>query len=51
LSFGLRWHGEKPAVLWEVDGDEGLVLDAGLTDPTFRTAQQAGEALLTGFHA
>jgi hypothetical protein len=27
------------------------VLDAGLTDPTFRTAQQAGEALLTGFHA
>jgi len=51
VSFGLRWHGEKPAVLWEVDGDEGLVLDAGLTDPTFRTAQQAGEALLTGFHA
>jgi hypothetical protein len=51
VSFGLRWHGEKPAVLWEVDGDEGLVLDAGLTDPTFRTVQQAGEALLTGFHA
>jgi hypothetical protein len=50
VSFGVRWHGEKPAVLWEVDGDEGLVLDAGLTDPTFRSVQRAGETLLSGFH-
>lgn len=50
VSFGLRWHGAKPAVLWEIDGDEGLAVDAGLTDPTFRTTQRSGEALLTGFH-
>jgi hypothetical protein len=49
VSFGVRWHGEKPAVLWEVNGDEGLVLDAGLTDPTFRSVQRAGETLLSGF--
>jgi hypothetical protein len=49
VSFGVRWHGEKPALLWEVEGPEGLVLDAGMTDPAFRTTQRAGEALLTGF--
>ena len=49
LSFGLRWHGERPAVLWELDGPDGCVLDAGRTDPTFRSTERAGEALLTGF--
>jgi hypothetical protein len=49
VSFGVRWHGERPAVLWEVEGDEGLAIDAGLTDPTFHTRERTGEALLTGF--
>lgn len=49
VSFGLRWHGERPALLWEVDGPDGLQLDAGATDPDFRSAVRAGEALLTGF--
>jgi hypothetical protein len=49
VSFGLRWHGERPALLWEVDGPDGLALDAGATDPDFRSSSRAGEALLTGF--
>jgi hypothetical protein len=50
MSFGVRWHGEKPAILWEIDGEDGLVLDAGVTDPTFGSTQRSGEALLAGFH-
>ena len=49
VSFGVRWHGELPAVLWEVEGPDGLALDAGAADPDFRSTQRAGEALLAGF--
>ena len=44
LSFALRWHGEHPAVLWQVDG-EPVELSAPAVDPSWRTADPSGEAL------
>jgi hypothetical protein len=40
LSFAIRWHGERPAVLWEVDGPP-MPLSYG----AWHTGQLAGEAL------
>ena len=49
VSFGIRWHGEKPALLWEVSGPAGVKLDAGLCDPTWSSVEPTGETLLLGF--
>jgi hypothetical protein len=47
LSFALRWHGERPALLWQFDGD-GMPprLTAGGLDPAWSGAGRRGEALL-----
>lgn len=45
LSFAVRWHGERPAVLWEVSGVPGLVLDGGVADPGWHSAESSGETL------
>jgi hypothetical protein len=47
LSFALRWHGERPALLWQFDGD-GMQprLTAGGLDPAWSGAGRRGEALL-----
>jgi hypothetical protein len=48
LSFGLRWHGPRPALLWEAN----LAPEAPLTirvpgiDPNFVTHERQGEVLL-----
>jgi hypothetical protein len=51
VSFGVRWHGERPAVLWEVRSaraDPGprphLCLPA--LDPNWSSGEMVGEALL-----
>ena len=44
VSFAVRWHGERPAVLWEVDGPTGLTLRSGVDD-TWSTTESHGEAL------
>ncbi len=44
VSFAIRWHGERPAVLWEVAGPAGLVLRSG-ADESWSTTQARGEAL------
>ncbi len=49
VSFGIRWHGEKPALLWEVSGPAGVKLDAGICDPTWSSVESTGETLLLGF--
>ena len=49
LSFGIRWHGEKPALLWEVAGPAGIKLTAGKCDPTWTSVEATGETLLLGF--
>ncbi len=46
LSLGVRWHGDRPAVLWEVEGPPGLVLTGGAHDRSWRSSEPAGDALL-----
>lgn len=49
LSFALRWHGERPALLWEITGgseDREWRLDGGGLDPTWSSTHRRGEALL-----
>jgi hypothetical protein len=52
-SFALRWHGDRPAVLWEVEPTPGVdpqgpapVLSCPGLDPTWRGDGWTGEALL-----
>lgn len=42
VSFAVRWHGARPAVLWEVNGAPGLVLHHG----EWHSVDASGEALL-----
>lgn len=46
VSFAVRWHGERPALLWETSGPAGLVLDGGGLDPSWHSTEPRGEALL-----
>lgn len=45
LSFALRWHGPRPALLWELDAAVPATLVVGL-DPSWADERPAGEALL-----
>ena len=45
LSYAVRWHGERPALLWEATAP--LRLTAPGLDATFATDEPRGEALLT----
>ena len=49
LSFSVRWHGDRPAVLWERRGgpDDAVLTCPGL-DPSWSTSARHGEALLVG---
>jgi hypothetical protein len=44
LSFAVRWHGSRPALLWEAT--EALHLTCGRLDPTWSSDASRGEALL-----
>jgi len=44
VSYAVRWHGSRPAVLWEVDG-EPVALSGGLAAPGWYTTDSRGEAL------
>ena len=44
IDYAVRWHGERPAVLWDVTG-EPVALSAPLVDPQWRPADAKGEAL------
>lgn len=46
VSLAVRWHGERPALLWEVTGERGLLLTGGVADPSFTSVETSGEALL-----
>ena len=57
LSYAVRWHGERPALLWELEPhptpaggralpDRGVTLRAPGLDPDWRTTELRGEALL-----
>ena len=44
LSFAVRWHGARPALLW--DAPPGVVLRVPTLDPAWSSNVPAGEALL-----
>lgn len=44
LSLAVRWHGARPALIWEVDGQPGLLLRSG-ADPEWTSVEPVGEAL------
>lgn len=47
VGFALRWHGPRPALLWEVrDAPPGLMVRAPGVDPAWSTTAASGEALL-----
>jgi hypothetical protein len=46
LSFALRWHGPRVALLWEIDRP-GVTLRAPGINPTWSTSDARGDALLT----
>jgi hypothetical protein len=45
LSYAVRWHGPRPALLWELDGP-GARLTAPALDATWSSTDGRGEALL-----
>jgi hypothetical protein len=49
FSFAVRWHGPRPALLWELaphPGTAGTVITAPGLDPTWSSPEHKGEQLL-----
>lgn len=47
ISFSVRWHGARPALLWQREGGSDAVeLRCPGLDPSWSTLDRAGEALL-----
>ena len=49
LSYAIRWHGERPALLWELDphpGGSPARLSTPALDPAWSSTAPTGEALL-----
>lgn len=44
VSFAVRWHGERPAVLWEQHGERQRLQAPGV-DPGWQSEEASGEAL------
>ncbi len=47
-SFGIRWHGYRPALLWDVQADEPLIIRCPGLDPNWASTETSGETLLAG---
>ena len=50
ISYALRWHGDRPALLWQCERD-GVPLSVPGLDRSFSTTEQSGEALLAPYRA
>ncbi len=46
LSAAVRWHGARPALLWEVDGTNDITLTCLSLDATWSANGRRGDALL-----
>jgi hypothetical protein len=50
ISYALRWHGDRPALLWQCERP-GVTLTVPGLDRSFSTAAPSGEALLAPYRA
>ena len=54
LSYAVRWHGDRPALLWELEPHDGVnavrLTTPGL-DPSWSSTERRGEALLASIPA
>jgi hypothetical protein len=50
ISYALRWHGDRPALLWQCERS-GVALTAPGLDRSFSTTEQSGETLLAPYRA
>ena len=50
ISYALRWHGDRPALLWQC-ARPGVTLTVPGLDRSFSTAEASGEALLAPYRA
>lgn len=54
VSFAIRWHGYRPALLWDIDpgrrssADETITVTCPGLDPAWSTDELKGETLLAG---
>jgi hypothetical protein len=48
VSYALRWHGDRPALLWQCER-AGVRLTVPGLDRSFSTTEQSGEALLAPY--
>jgi len=48
VSFAIRWHGYRPALLWEVTAAGAVAVRSTVLDAGWTSAEARGEALLTG---
>lgn len=46
LSAAVRWHGQRAAVLWEVDGPCDVAITCRSIDPSWTASGRRGDALL-----
>ena len=49
LSYAIRWHGPRPALLWELDcrsGQQPVTLRAPALDESWSSDEPTGETLL-----
>jgi hypothetical protein len=48
VSAALRWHGARPALLWEIASApaDNIILRCSVLDPQWSSSQRVGEALL-----
>ncbi len=49
VSFAVRWHGERPALLWECE--QPVIVTVPVLDAVWSSDQPRGEALLSGVSA
>jgi hypothetical protein len=50
MSAAIRWHGNRPALLWQrVGGPDNVEITAPVLDAAFSSFERSGEALLADF--
>lgn len=48
ISFAIRWHGARPALLWDLQADSEVEIRCPGLDPDWSTTEPSGDALLAG---